>query len=70
MLEILRHGAPGSRGHPPDLHSGLHYTWTQVALAQSLTLGSATRRQPTSTGSPSGPVGSSDIDTILNQLRD
>jgi hypothetical protein len=50
-----RLGAPGSRGHPPDLLFGLCYAQTQAALAQSLTLRSAIGWQPMLIECPSGP---------------
>jgi hypothetical protein len=51
--EVAR--APGTRGHPPNPLSSPHCVQIQIALAQNSTLGNETRRQPTQTGSPSGP---------------
>jgi hypothetical protein len=50
-----RSSALQSKGHPPDLPSGMRYAGAHVALARSLTPGSAIRWQPMPTGYPSGP---------------
>jgi hypothetical protein len=61
LLVILRSSTSGSRGHPLDLPSGPHYAWTKVALAPR----SVTRWQPTRSGPPADPIGSHEVEVLV-----